>query len=187
MKWSIQIPTVPYSHFGGNRITCPVYGFHADANGFDLFKSEEEKERFDYEIKNYRIAEEHYAKAAEILNSIIPSVPERKREDAQRIAGLCTFIRNTMRTAIGVKEFAKLKFILRDTHGEERNKTVDALLTLCEREKENALDTIPLVEFDSRLGYEPSMEYMTDKAHIDWKLELLTEVMEKELPSYYEK
>ena len=35
-------------------------------------------------------------------------------------------------------------------------------------------------------GYEPSMEYMTDKAHIDWKLGLLREVMEKELPSYYE-
>ena len=48
-------------------------------------------------------------------------------------------------------------------------------------------DTIPLVEFDSRLGYEPSMEYMTDKAHIEWKLNLLRDVMEKELPSYYEK
>ena len=51
----------------------------------------------------------------------------------------------------------------------------------------NAEDTIPLVEFDSRLGFEPSMEYMTDKAHIDWKLNLIKDVIEKELPSYYEK
>ena len=92
-----------------------------------------------------------------------------------------------MRTAIGIKEFAKLKFILKDTHGEKRNETVDALLEICKAEQKNALDTIPLVEFDSRLGYEPSMEYMCDKAHIDWKLGLLHEVMEKELPSYYEK
>ena len=183
----IQIPKVSYAHFGGNTITCPVYGFHADANGFDLFKSEKEKEKFDYEIKNYRIAEDYYNKAVEILESILPSVPERKREDAKRIAALCKFIRNTMRTAIGIKEFVKLKFILRDTHGAERNEVVDKLLALCKAEEKNALDTIPLVEFDSRLGYEPSMEYMTDKAHIDWKLTLLREVMEKELPSFYEK
>ena len=183
----IEIPTVPYAHFGGNHITCPVYGFHADANGFDLFKSEEEKAKFDYEIKNYRTAEDYYNRASEILESLLPSVPERKRENATRIAGLCKFIRNTMRTAIGIKEFAKLKFILKDTHGEKRNETVDTLLEICKAEQKNALDTIPLVEFDSRLGYEPSMEYMCDKAHIDWKLGLLHEVMEKELPSYYEK
>ena len=61
------------------------------------------------------------------------------------------------------------------------------MLELCLNEVKNAEDTIPLVEFDSRLGYEPSMEYMTDKAHIDWKLGLIKEVIEKELPSYYEK
>ena len=60
------------------------------------------------------------------------------------------------------------------------------MLELCRAEVKNAQDTIPLVEFDSRLGYEPSMEYMTDKAHIDWKLDLINEVIEKELPSYYE-
>ncbi len=182
----VQIPTVPYAHFGGNKITCPVYGHHADANGFDLFKDDEDKAKFDYEIKNYRIAEKNYAAAVEIFESILPSVPEKKREDAERIAGLCKFIRNTMRTAINVKEFAKLKFILKDTHGAERNEVVGKLLEICKAEEANALDTIPLVEFDSRLGYEPSMEYMTDKAHIDWKLGLLREVMEKELPSYYE-
>ena len=61
------------------------------------------------------------------------------------------------------------------------------MLVIAKREHENAIDTIPLVEFDSRLGYEPSMEYMTDRAHIEWKLGLLSELIEKELPSYYEK
>ena len=36
------------THFGGNKITCPVYVFHADANGFDLFKTDEKKAKFDY-------------------------------------------------------------------------------------------------------------------------------------------
>ena len=81
----------------------------------------------------------------------------------------------------------KRKYILLNTHGEERNSLVREMLDICKAERANALDTIPLVEFDSRLGYEPSMEYMCDKAHIDWKLELLEEVMEKELPAFYEK
>ena len=63
----VQIPTVPYAHFGGNHITFPVYGHHADANGFDLFKSEEECKKFDYEIKKFRTAEDYYNRAVEIL------------------------------------------------------------------------------------------------------------------------
>jgi hypothetical protein len=30
------------------------------------------------------------------------------------------------------------------------------------------------------------MEYMCDRAHIEWKLSLLRDVIERELPSYYE-
>ncbi len=92
-----------------------------------------------------------------------------------------------MRTAIGIKEFAKLKFILKDTHGKERNEVVDKLIALYKAEEANGLDTIPLVEFDSRLGFEPSMEYTCDPAPIELKLNLLGEVIERELPSYYEK
>jgi hypothetical protein len=61
------------------------------------------------------------------------------------------------------------------------------MIEICQDEVKNAEDTIPIVEFDSRIGYEPSMEYMTDRAHIEWKLDLLREVIERELPSYYEK
>ena len=120
------------------------------------------------------------------FNQYIEKIPERKKENAYRILALCLFYRNTLRTTIGVKEFAKRKNSLLDTHGKERNKLVDEMLELCRAEVKNAEDTIPLVEFDSRLGYEPSMEYMTDKAHIDWKLALIKDVIEKELPSYYE-
>ena len=38
-------------------------------------------------------------------------------------------------------------------------------------ENENALRTVPAVEYDSRLGYEPSMEYMCDADHLYWKVE----------------
>jgi len=47
----------------------------------------------------------------------------------------------------------------------------------------NAQNTIPYVEFDSRLGFEPSMEYMTDRAHIEWKIGIVEKAL-NELERY---
>ena len=37
-------------------------------------------------------------------------------------------------------------------------------------EELNVRETIPLVEADSRLGWEPTMLYTTDRANLEWKL-----------------
>ena len=63
---------------------------------------------------------------------------------------------------------------------------VFSCIEICKSELANAKDTIPLVEFDSRLGYEPSMEYMCDPAHLEWKIKQITRVIEVELPNYYQ-
>jgi hypothetical protein len=52
-------------------------------------------------------------------------------------------------------------------------------------EIENARSTIPYVEYDSRLGYEPTMEYMTDREHLEWKI-AMTERALTELEPIYE-
>ena len=36
---------------------------------------------------------------------------------------------------------------------------------------------VPAVEYDSRLGYEPSMEYMCDREHLLWKVERTGEAL----------
>ena len=183
----INIPTVPYAHFGGNRITFPVYGAEYYLNFNEGLSEKQALEKIRYEIWSFREAERRYTEAVELLRSAVELVPKRKRADAELIAGVAEFIRNTVRTAINVKEFYLLKRELLSHHGEKRNETVEKMLEICKTERENALSTIPLVERDSRLGYEPSMEYMCDRAHIEWKLRLLHDVMEKELPSYFEK
>ena len=48
-------------------------------------------------------------------------------------------------------------------------------------EKKNVENTIPLVQMDSRLGWEPSMEYMTDEWHLEWKLRQLAYTLDTEL------
>ena len=44
-------------------------------------------------------------------------------------------------------------------------------------EIENARGAIPDVQADSRLGWEPSMEYMCDQAHLEWKIALLEKTL----------
>lgn len=45
----------------------------------------------------------------------------------------------------------------------------------------HAEGTIPLVEADSRLGWEPSMEYMGDKACIEWKIRHTKYIIDTEI------
>ena len=56
------------------------------------------------------------------------------------------------------------------TTKEEALALLDEIEKLAYVEIENAKDTIPAVETDSRIGWEPSMEYVTDKWHLEWKI-----------------
>ena len=94
---------------------------------------------------------------------------------------------NTVETAVNIREFFKRKRALDNADAAQNNRLLDEMRDICLRELENAKATIPLVEFDSRLGYEPSMEYMCDAAHLEWKISLLNDVIEKEIPSLYKK
>ena len=51
-------------------------------------------------------------------------------------------------------------------------------------EIENAKKSIPLVEYDSSIGYEVSMGYACDKAHIEWKIRQVEFMVNKEIAMY---
>ena len=183
----VEIPTVPYAHFGGNAICFPNYGNGQWGKVRGLHQIEGVTRKFLYEIDNLKKAEALYTKGVDLLAPIVEALPTKKKDEARRILGVAHFIRNTLRTAKNVKEFFYGKEKLLSVHGETRNHLLDDMLAICRAEVENAKETIPLVAFDSSLGYEPSMEYMCDVAHIEWKLNIMKTLMEKELPSYYER
>ena len=185
----VQIPTVPYSHFGGNKICYPIYAFsNLRGEWFSgVFDTDEERARFDYQTQNFKQARDLFNSGCEIVRSVIDQIPERKRENAMRVWGVAKFMANTAQTAANIREFFKIKRSLADATAEENNRMLDELNAICLCELENAKATIPLVEFDSRLGYEPSMEYMCDAAHLEWKIGLLRRVIESEIPSLYKK
>ena len=55
---------------------------------------------------------------------------------------------------------------------------------ILDAERENVLATIPIIEADSRLGWDPRMEYVCDRRRLDWKLKLLDYVQHTELNQY---
>ena len=67
-------------------------------------------------------------------------------------------------------------------------KQADAILNEIEAllldERQNAINTIPLVQADSRLGWEPSMEYVCDEEALLWKLRQLDYELTVILPKF---
>ena len=66
---------------------------------------------------------------------------------------------------------------------EEAEKQLDRIEKIAHSEIENAKDTITAVEFDSRLGWEPSMEYVCDKWHLEWKIRQVNSAL-REIAAY---
>ena len=60
---------------------------------------------------------------------------------------------------------------------EEIQTILTSLEELIEVERANVLATIPAVENDSRIGWEPSMEYVCDKWHLEWKIRHLNHTL----------
>jgi len=168
----VNIPTVFYAHFGGNHITNPIYAAGAS--------TPEQLKKLNYEIKEHSITRDKFAEGAAMLDAIIDTLPERKKDNARRIAGVAHFFSNAARTTVNTKEWQKRKVELKKLAasetplGEAEKARIEELKAEMKaiglNELENAKATIPYVEFDSALGFEPSMEYMTDRAHIEWKL-----------------
>jgi len=63
-------------------------------------------------------------------------------------------------------------------------KLLGSLDQIARDEMTNARATIPLIESNSRLSWEPSMEYMTDREHLEWKIRQVKTVVEYEISVY---
>jgi hypothetical protein len=67
---------------------------------------------------------------------------------------------------------------------EEGRALLDEAEQIIIAERENVLRTLPLVKSDSRLGWDPRMEYVCDSARLEWKLKLLDYVQNTEIQKY---
>jgi hypothetical protein len=186
-KRDVEIPTVPYALFGGNKICFTNYGF---ADGYsnsilDFYNKSLLQQRIPVEIRSLQKMDECFIHGVKCLESIYDSLDELKKEDALRIINLGKFISTCVRTVINVKKWYTLKCkLFAEIDSDRIVSIIDEMFKVGRDEIKNAEEAIPLVEADSRLGWEPSMEYITDSWHIRWKLKQLKYVLEEELPAY---
>lgn len=112
---------------------------------------------------------------------VFESIPD-KNEKLLSIINLGKYLANCVLTNIHAKEWHILKSKLNASFDRDSMRTVvEQMEELLYAEIENAKATIPLVEADSRLGWEPSMLYLGDKEHLEWKIRQVNYVLEKEL------
>ena len=99
---------------------------------------------------------------------------ENKNENLERLILLAKFIYRTIITVIHVKKHYILKQKLSVAQTRENAENIlNEIEVILREEKLNVEATIPIVQQDSRLGWEPSMEYTTDEEALRWKLRQL--------------
>lgn len=162
-----KFPDAPYAHFG-NEILTMHYNPH-------------KPEDLETEIGLLEKMKAGLIEGLGKLEQALALTPERKRAEALRMLGLGQFIRNCVQTTINTKRWWLLKRRLLE---EKDAGVIEEMIALAEAEIANAQASIPLVEADSRLGWEPSMEYMCDRSHMEWKIAQVRHVTDVELPEY---
>jgi hypothetical protein len=169
-----EFPDADYAHFG-NEILSVKYNPH-------------KPEDLNAEIGLLEKLKSGWETGLAQLEKAVALTSERKRGEAQRMLGLGQFIRNCVQTTINTQRWWLLKQrLLEEKNLAAAEAIVAELKALGEAEIANAQAAIPLVEADSRLGWEPSMEYMCDRPHLEWKIAQLRWVLDEELPVYLEK
>ncbi len=167
----IEFPSADYAHFG-RRILNTGYRPH-------------DPDVLDGEIACLDAMDARWALGVEVMSRAVAAAPSRKRSCCRRMQVLGEFILCCVRTTIHVKRWWQLNQQLKAATAQDQIASVLERMTgLAEAELANTTAAIPLVDFDSRLGWEPSMEYMADRAHLEWKIAQVRRVLDEQIPAY---
>ena len=94
---------------------------------------------------------------------------------------MCCYVTTGRNAKIWYKLSAKIKA---EDNAKKISQLANEMKTLIISEKENAEKAIEFVRRDSRLGWEPTMEYMGGEEQIRWKIKHLEYVLEYELSCF---
>lgn len=182
----VQIPTVPYAHFGGNKICFTNYGCDYLYSITSAYKTVGmPSQRIPGELRCLEHMLGLMQQGREQLEAILPQLSGVRKEDCRTLCNQLHFMEHCIVTTMHVKQFAIRKWKLRaEQDVPTMQKLLEEMIEIGKKEIENAEQTIPFVEADSRLGWEPSMEYIGDARHIRWKIRQVSQVIEQELPEY---
>ena len=127
-------------------------------------------------------------KMKSLIDSGIKIMEENRRsknEEYVKLLNIGKYISHTVQTGINAKKWHILKTaIICESKKEKILSLIKEARSLLKAEYENAEATIPIVSSDSSLGFEPSMDYLGDAKHIEWKLSQIKYVLDVELENF---
>jgi len=160
----ISFPASSHAHFGGLIIKTfyrPFGNLNQSAGHL----------RYPAEIRSLQKMLSAWNHGLFLLEKTRPSVPDRNRPEFDRLEALGIFIRNTVVTMIHIKQWWLLNIALQAASDRKTSlKVLTRIKILAYKEIKNTRDTFRAVDCDSRLGWEPSMEYVADRWHLEWKI-----------------
>lgn len=173
LEQSIKIPAEEGAMFGNEIIYVP-YMHHMDpTNTIASIRIKEE----------IRLLEKMLSYMKEGI-SYLEKVTNRT-DKTDELINLSRFIKNTVKSGINSKKWYILKTkLFAEDDRDKLSEILNEMEKLLMHEQKVVLNTIPQVEADSRLGWEPSMLYMTDKWHLEWKLRQIKYTLESEIGMY---
>lgn len=129
------------------------------------------------EIKALEKMKKIFKEGLTILNSI-----KNKNISLLYLENLGNFMYHSIISGINAKKWYCLKCEAKAERNREKLLGImDKMEEVLKAEIENAKEAIEYVKNDSRLGYEPSMEYLGDEWHIKWKIRHAEYVLKTEL------
>ncbi len=193
-NWEL-IPIGPESSVAVNFEGYPVYTYNLDR-----------VEKLQYETEEYREMARLFDEGIRRLAVVVSNMTGRKAKDAEELLGVAGYIANTARTIHHVKRWHYLKGQLgvyvdaTPTWVGGRKNMPDAkkaeipltpaknprpivleLIDILKREIANAEATIPLVEANSRLGYNQEFDYCCSPEQLRWKIKMAHRTLSEEL------
>jgi hypothetical protein len=141
--------------------------------------------RSEAEIASLTRMKARWEEGIALLEEAIALAPAHKAERNGRMLNLGRYIPHAIQTVINSKRWWQLRTrVLVESDREAGAALLDQMEALAREEITNSEACVPVVEADSRLGWEPTMEYLGDADHIRWKIVHLRHVLDHEIPAF---
>lgn len=173
-----SMPDQPGAHFGGRIVLT-------DYQPLDDPRQSPGASRVRVELRSLERMLQTWTRGTAAMRQAAVFAGGSRQTEARRALLLGEFIERMIVTTIHTKRWWMLNAdLLSEADPGKAGKILTRMEEVARAEIENARSAIPLVEEDSRLGWEPSMEYMTDRAHLEWKIATVQTVLDAHIPAY---
>jgi len=165
----------PYEYFGMNICETTYKGMDSIRTKFTPHCV-----RVRVELKRLKKGVKYIEKAITLFKEI-----EKPNDKLLRQINMIEYILRCYKTAVHVKEFYLQKCAFNNASScRKATRALNTIERIARAEIENAKESISFVEKDSAIGYEASMCYQSDKAHIEWKIKQVEYMLRSEVRMY---